>query len=133
MADKQDYNRHNREYDEEQQKQHFQSWETFWGRPGYGAPREVLRPNNYDDDCEYSDDRKQILATFWGRPSYGAPREVQLAKSSQAIYVICDAPKEVLHSYTDEQDNDEGRYLWYRVSFNIVREPVKNYLADFVC
>ena len=47
MADKQDYNRHNREYDEEQQKQHFQSWETFWGRPGYGAPREVLRPNNY--------------------------------------------------------------------------------------
>ena len=42
VADKQDYNRHNREYDEEQQKQHFQSWETFWGRPGYGAPREVL-------------------------------------------------------------------------------------------
>ena len=64
MADKQDYNRHNREYDEEQQKQHFQSWETFWGRPGYGAPREVLRPNDYDDDCEYSDDRKQILATI---------------------------------------------------------------------
>ena len=42
VADKLDYNRHNREYDEEQQKQHFQSWETFWGRPGYGAPREVL-------------------------------------------------------------------------------------------
>ena len=42
VADKQDYNRHNREYDEEQQKQHFQSWETFWGRPGYGAPREVI-------------------------------------------------------------------------------------------
>ena len=64
MADKQDYNRHNREYDEEQQKQHFQSWETFWGRPGYGAPREVLRPNNYDDDCEDSDDQKQNLATI---------------------------------------------------------------------
>ena len=64
MADKQDYNRHNREYDEEQQKQHFQSWETFWGRPGYGAPREVLRPNNYDDDFEYSDDQKQNLATI---------------------------------------------------------------------
>ena len=42
VADKLDYNRHNREYDEEQQKQHFQSWETFWGRPGYGAPREVM-------------------------------------------------------------------------------------------
>ena len=109
MADKQDYNRHNREYDEEQQKQHFQSWETFWGRPGYGAPREVLRPNNYDDDLEYSDDRKQNLATI-APFGAGLAREVQLAKSSQAIYVICDAPKEVLHSYNDEQDNDdEGR------------------------
>ena len=81
MADKQDYNRHNREYDEEQQKQHFQSWETFWGRPGYGAPREVLRPNNYDYDCAYSDDHKQNLATF--------------------------APKEVLHPYNDDEDSDD--------------------------
>ena len=81
MADKQDYNRHNREYDEEQQKQHFQSWETFWGRPGYGAPREVPRPNIYDDDCEYCGDQKQNLATI-------TPRVVHLAKSSQAIYVI---------------------------------------------
>ena len=28
-----------READEEEQKRHFQSWETYWGRPGYGAPR----------------------------------------------------------------------------------------------
>lgn len=23
----------------EEQKKHFENWETFWGRPGYGAPR----------------------------------------------------------------------------------------------
>ena len=26
--------------DQEEQKRHFESWETFWGRPGAGAPRE---------------------------------------------------------------------------------------------
>lgn len=26
--------------DDELQQRHFQSWDTFWGRPGYGAPRE---------------------------------------------------------------------------------------------
>ena len=26
--------------DQEQQKRHFESWETFWGRPGAGAPKE---------------------------------------------------------------------------------------------
>ena len=46
VADKQDHVRHSREFDEEQQKQHFQSWETFWGRPGYGAPREVVQKGN---------------------------------------------------------------------------------------
>lgn len=25
--------------DEEQQRQHFQHWDTYWGRPGYGAPK----------------------------------------------------------------------------------------------
>ncbi|XP_071746149.1 uncharacterized protein [Lepeophtheirus salmonis] len=30
--------------DEEQQKRHFESWETFWGRPGYGAPKDGRGP-----------------------------------------------------------------------------------------
>ena len=55
VADKQDYNRHSREYDEEQQKQHFQSWETFWGRPGYGAPREVVQKGNLMKMLHYPD------------------------------------------------------------------------------
>jgi len=32
--------------DEQQQKEHFQSWEKFWGRPGYGAPRESAQKEN---------------------------------------------------------------------------------------
>ena len=32
--------------DEQQQKEHFQSWETFWGRPGYGAPRDSAQKEN---------------------------------------------------------------------------------------
>ena len=28
-----------REVNQAQQEKHFQSWDTFWGRPGYGAPR----------------------------------------------------------------------------------------------
>ena len=91
MADKQDYNRHNREYDEEQQKQHFQSWETFWGRPGYGAPREVLRPNIYNNDCEYSDKQKQNLATIapkkilWGKILLLIPGDIWSWKTNSVL------------------------------------------------
>jgi hypothetical protein len=46
VADKLDYNRHSRQFDEEGESQHFKSWETFWGRPGYGAPREVVQKGN---------------------------------------------------------------------------------------
>ncbi|XP_023345523.1 uncharacterized protein LOC111714611 isoform X2 [Eurytemora carolleeae] len=35
-----------RNEDEEQQKLHFQSWESYWGRPGYGAPRNVTNKEN---------------------------------------------------------------------------------------
>ncbi len=31
--------------DDEQQRLHFQQWDTFWGRPGYGAPREGRNPH----------------------------------------------------------------------------------------
>ena len=42
IHEKCDFNLRTRQFEEEQQKRHFESWETFWGRPGYGAPREVL-------------------------------------------------------------------------------------------
>ena len=29
-----------RQADDELQRQHFQQWDTFWGRPGFGAPTE---------------------------------------------------------------------------------------------
>ncbi len=32
-----------RKNDALEQKRHFESWEQFWGRPGYGAPREGSR------------------------------------------------------------------------------------------
>ena len=35
-----------REIDDLQQRQHFQSWETFWGRPGRGAPRDNTNKEN---------------------------------------------------------------------------------------
>jgi hypothetical protein len=60
-----------REMDEEQQKRHYQSWETYWGRPGYGAPRYSslvywIRPG-------YGAPRYSSLV-YWIRPGYGAPR-----------------------------------------------------------
>merc|ERR1712131_250181 len=35
-----------REREALQQNQHFQSWDTFWGRPGYGAPRDSTNREN---------------------------------------------------------------------------------------
>eukprot|EP00096_Caligus_rogercresseyi_P010933 TRINITY_DN4138_c0_g1_i2.p1 TRINITY_DN4138_c0_g1~~TRINITY_DN4138_c0_g1_i2.p1 ORF type:complete len:446 (-),score=86.16 TRINITY_DN4138_c0_g1_i2:459-1796(-) len=33
-----------RQFDEAQQRKHFESWGTFWGRPGYGAPKDGRGP-----------------------------------------------------------------------------------------
>lgn len=35
-----------REEEQQQQAEHFQSWEKFWGRPGYGAPRDTAHKEN---------------------------------------------------------------------------------------
>jgi hypothetical protein len=47
VSEKADYNLQRRAVDDEQQRRHFQSWETFWGRPGtselYFLPHQ--RPN----------------------------------------------------------------------------------------
>merc|ERR1719509_328642 len=38
VTEKSDIFNRNHQLNEEQQKQHFQSWEGLWGRPGNGAP-----------------------------------------------------------------------------------------------
>ena len=35
-----------RKMDDQQQRQHFQSWESYWGRPGHGAPRDKSHKEN---------------------------------------------------------------------------------------
>jgi len=46
VSEKQNIGARGRQIDEQQQKQHFESWETFWGRPGNGAPRDSSQKEN---------------------------------------------------------------------------------------
>ena len=46
--------------EEEQQSQHFQSWDTFWGRPGYGAPRDSIMKENLIKNLYFADDKKTV-------------------------------------------------------------------------
>ena len=41
MEEKKTQGHAGKEADEQAQAQHFQAWDTFWGRPGYGAPRQA--------------------------------------------------------------------------------------------
>ena len=46
VSEKQNIGALGKQIDEKQQKQHFESWETFWGRPGNGAPRDSSQKEN---------------------------------------------------------------------------------------
>ena len=46
MNERNDLSNRSREFEEAQQKQHFESWQTFWGRPGNGASRETVQKGN---------------------------------------------------------------------------------------
>ena len=46
-----------REREQAQQSQHFQSWDTFWGRPGYGAPRDNTYRENLMKNLYYTDNK----------------------------------------------------------------------------
>ena len=61
VSEKLDYTHRNREFDEEQQKRHFESWETFWGRPGYGAPRGVVQKGNLMKMLHYPEKVTSII------------------------------------------------------------------------
>lgn len=55
-----------RSLEAEQQMHHFQHWDTFWGRPGYGAPREGKGP------------QKENLMKILHYPSAKSPSNVEL-------------------------------------------------------
>jgi len=44
-----------REHDDQQQRHHFQEWETFWGKPGNGAPRDQVQKENLMKMLHYND------------------------------------------------------------------------------
>ena len=47
-----------REISQLQQLQHFQSWDSFWGRPGYGAPRDHTHRENLMKNLYFGDNNK---------------------------------------------------------------------------
>ena len=46
--------------EEEQQSQHFQQWDTFWGRPGYGAPRDSILKENLIKNLYFAEEGKRV-------------------------------------------------------------------------
>ncbi len=66
VSEKQEGIMHRREADEEEQKRHYQSWETYWGRPGHGASRYLL-PTGVGRVTA-------LPGTYWGRPGHGTCR-----------------------------------------------------------
>ena len=49
-----------RQQEEEQQSQHFQQWDSFWGRPGYGAPRDSILKENLIKNLYFAEDGKRV-------------------------------------------------------------------------
>merc|ERR550517_224835 len=46
VVEKREVGRRSEEFENLQQEQHHKAWQTFWGRPGYGAPRNSLQKEN---------------------------------------------------------------------------------------
>jgi len=56
VSEKENIGARGKQIDEQQQKQHFESWETFWGRPGNGAPRDSSQKENLMKMLHYPED-----------------------------------------------------------------------------
>ena len=46
VAEKQNLGELGKKIDDQQQRKHFESWESYWGRPGNGAPRNIAHKEN---------------------------------------------------------------------------------------
>ena len=46
VAEKENLGQIGKKIDDQQQRKHFESWESYWGRPGNGAPRNVAHKEN---------------------------------------------------------------------------------------
>ena len=60
VSEKQNIGARGRQIDEQQQKQHFESWETFWGRPGNGAPRDSSQKENLMKMLHYPENSNKV-------------------------------------------------------------------------
>ena len=61
VSEKQDIGARGRQMEEQAQKQHFESWETFWGRPGNGAPRDSSQKENLMKMLHYPEDSNKVI------------------------------------------------------------------------
>jgi len=66
VQSKYEYQHAKRKFEEEQQMNHFQHWDTFWGRPGYGAPQRGKGP------------QKENLMKILHYPTAKSPNNVEL-------------------------------------------------------
>ena len=60
VSEKENIGARGKQIDEQEQKQHFESWETFWGRPGNGAPRDSSQKENLMKMLHYPEDSNKV-------------------------------------------------------------------------
>ena len=63
MDEKKDMGNKGKVIDEQQQKEHYKNWETFWGRPGYGAPRDSAQKENLMKMLHYPENTTKNVRT----------------------------------------------------------------------
>ena len=79
MAEKTNLGQLGRKMDDQQQRQHFQSWETYWGRPGdivkvilfiyvsilgHGAPRDKSHKENLIKMLHFNDVVEKVISSI---------------------------------------------------------------------